>query len=272
MYRVVSNIKTRMSQLTEVVESLNLPKQILDKSESLMKTLFGNSFDELGGMITDQVKYRRFNAQLSIIEKAERRLKEKKINPKSVSLKVLAPLIEFISYEEDPSLQEKWANLTANILQIDNDTLFQQNSISTLNKLSNDEISILEGLYDLFVIKREERHTRECKLNEKALRIDGSKKQNPNIEDYALRIFNFSITKDKSSINFEKDDKYFEYCIHNLINLGVLRWYIAVNVSAQKMNTNPEDMEIGVFTDVYDSNSFYFTKFGEKFVKICSNK
>lgn len=261
-----------MSQLTDLVSELNLPKQILDKSESLLKTLFGASFDEVGGMLSDQVRLRRFKAQISIWEKAQKILLEKNINPKSVSLKVLAPLVELSSYEEDVSLQEKWAKLTVNIIDNDKDILFQQNCISTLNKLSKDDVNILETLYSSFLERRKKRHEIDCKKNEMSIGLYGSKKPNPNIEDYNLRIFNFFIKKDKDKILPNIDQKDFEYCIHNLINLGILRWYIAVNVSAQKANTDPKDMEIGVLTDVYDSQSFFFTKFGEKFIRICTEK
>ena len=79
-----------MGELSEIVKDLNWPKQILDKSESLIKTLFGPSFDELGGMISDQIKLRRFKNQLTIFTKAQEILKEKNIDPKKVSLKVEA--------------------------------------------------------------------------------------------------------------------------------------------------------------------------------------
>jgi alpha/beta superfamily hydrolase len=60
-----------MGELSDIVKDLNWPKQILDKSEALLKTLFGPSFEEFGGMISDQVKLRRFKNQLKIFTKAQ---------------------------------------------------------------------------------------------------------------------------------------------------------------------------------------------------------
>jgi hypothetical protein len=51
-------------------------------------------------MIADNVKMRRFQNQLKIFTKAQKILEQKNIDPSKVSLKTLAPLIEFSSYEE----------------------------------------------------------------------------------------------------------------------------------------------------------------------------
>lgn len=128
-----------MADIEKILDNLNIPKQILDKSEALLKTLFGPSLDEFGGMIADNVKLRRFKNQIRIFSKAQEILKEKKIDPKKVSLKVLAPLIEFSSYEEEEKLQDKWAKLTTHILSGNGDVVFQQNCINILNKLSSEE-------------------------------------------------------------------------------------------------------------------------------------
>ena len=44
-----------MIDLNKMVENLNIPKQILDKTEALAKALFGPSFAELGNSIADEV-------------------------------------------------------------------------------------------------------------------------------------------------------------------------------------------------------------------------
>lgn len=121
-----------MANIEKILDGLNIPKQILDKSEKLVKVLFGPSFDEIGGMISDHVKLRRLKNQIKIFSKAQILLKENNIDPKKVNLKVLAPLIELSSYEEEESLQDKWASLIVNILEHNSNILFQQNCINIL--------------------------------------------------------------------------------------------------------------------------------------------
>jgi hypothetical protein len=71
-----------MADIEKILDNLNIPKQIIDKSEQLLKTLFGPSFDEMGGIIADQVKLRRFKNQIKIFGKAQEILKESGIDPK----------------------------------------------------------------------------------------------------------------------------------------------------------------------------------------------
>lgn len=106
-----------MTEVNKIIDNLNIPKQILDKSENLFRSLFGPSINEMGGLIADNVRLRRFKNQIRIFSKAQKILRDKNIQPSKVSLKVLAPLIECSSLEENKTLQEKWANLIAHILE-----------------------------------------------------------------------------------------------------------------------------------------------------------
>ena len=217
-----------MGEISEIVKDLNWPKQILDKSESLIKTLFGPSFDELGGMISDQIKLRRFRNQLEIFTKAQQILKDKNIDPKKISLKVLAPLIELSSYEEEESLQHKWAQLTAHIIISDNDTVFQQNCINILNKISNEESIFLDNLYSLLKEKKVSRKERDL-LNAKKYPKSAESILNRSSLAYEFKFGIIEVCKILSLSN-EK----LEFQLSNLIALGLLSWETYVEVNAEK--------------------------------------
>lgn len=55
--------------MKEIIESLNLPKQILDKTEKLMAKLFGPSIKEFGKLFADNVKFRRLKNQIKTLDK-----------------------------------------------------------------------------------------------------------------------------------------------------------------------------------------------------------
>ena len=93
-------------------------------------------------MTADQVRLRRFKNQVKIFERLNIYLKDKKIDPQKINLKVLAPLIEFASYEEDENLQELWSKLVKNILIKPTHIVLQQNAFEVLNKVSNDKVII----------------------------------------------------------------------------------------------------------------------------------
>ncbi|WP_297097822.1 Abi-alpha family protein [uncultured Draconibacterium sp.] len=68
-------------------------------------------FNELGLLFQDRVRLWRFNNQLKIVAKAQKMVEEHNITIQPVSLKILAPLLDMGSLEEEPKLQDMWAKL-----------------------------------------------------------------------------------------------------------------------------------------------------------------
>jgi hypothetical protein len=120
--------------------------------------------EEVGNLLADQVKLWRFKNQISIITKADQYLKNKNIHTKKVSLKILAPLLEACSLEEDQSLQDKWAALLANTSTentlVEESTLF----VHILSQLSRKDADVFEVIYKYC--------TREYESNERKNKSD----------------------------------------------------------------------------------------------------
>ncbi|MBK7811302.1 MAG: DUF4393 domain-containing protein [Saprospiraceae bacterium] len=258
-----------MPNIEKIIENLNIPKQILDKSESLLKTLFGPSFEEFGGIIGDQVKLRRFNNQIRIFSKAQAKLLEHKIDPQKVSLKVLVPLIELSSLEEEEGLQEKWANLSAHIIGGNKEIIFQQNCISILNKLSSEEAKLLDELHKQFNNSRLERYRKDQNDIEQAQNLFPELKHllPKSLDNYAFEKISFNISHLSKSMSINIRE--LEFNISNLISLGLLKWQTNVDVEATKSSEDPENNEIDVDVQVFNNNTFIFTSIGDRFVKIC---
>lgn len=263
-----------MTDINKIVENVNLPKQLIDKSEKLLKTLFGPSLTEFGEMIADNVKFRRFKNQIKIFTKAQNILKQKNINPTKVSLKALAPLIEYSSYEEDKTLQEKWVNLTVNILSNNIEESLQQNFIRILNLISAEEASILDKLY--VILKNKQEQSLKTNLRQKKkrqmLRKKGLEFREAN-KWFAVNeakfldshIFSMSEISTKLKINKEALRLY----ISNLIALGVLKWKIKIDISSKMVD---DDTVIEIehqHIEIYDYSTFIFTHIGARLVQVC---
>ncbi|MGZ3810036.1 MAG: Abi-alpha family protein, partial [Bacteriovorax sp.] len=212
----------------------------------------------------DQVRLRRFKNQIKIFSKAQEILKAQKIDPKKVSLKVLAPLIEYSSYEEEESLQDKWSSLTAYVLEDNADIVFQQNCISILNRISSEEAFTLEKLYRQFQTKRQQKIQRDLEYD----KTHEIKRDIP--RRYSLDYFIFDVTA--ISKDFKKDKEKLEFKISTLIALGLLKWETDVSVDATKYDTDPEDDRIDVDVTVYNNDNFIFTPLGIKFIEVCEKK
>ncbi len=265
-----------MADIEKIVDNLNLPKQLLDKSEAVLKTLFAQSFEEAGQLIADQVRLRRLKNQVKIFLRAQDILKKNGISPQRVSLKVLAPLIEYSSYEEEENLQEKWSYLTAHILEDNSDVIFQQNCITILNRLSNEDAKLIDNLYDDLSKQRKEKYEKEL-IKEDEMREaykkmgEEYKARTKQPHEHPLEYFLFEIFQlsKKLDISLEK----LEFRISNLTTLGILKWETDVEVRAETsghyIDARPHiDVDVGV----YNNDKFIFTPIGAKFVEVCSEK
>jgi len=259
-----------MADIEKILDNLNLPKQLLDKSEALLKTLFGPSFEEAGGMIADQVRLRRFKNQISIFSKAQEKLRQSSIDPQKISLKVLAPMIEFSSLEEEPDIQDKWSNLIAHILGGDKELVFQQNCITILSKLASEEANLIDRLHDFLLQRIKENHAKISEQYEAGkVKYPLLYKTPPNLDEYSLGDFTFNINQLSKDIHIAKVD--LEFSVSNLISLGLLKWETDVQVEAAKSSEDPEDIGIDVDVNVYNNVDFVFTSMGSKFVRTCKN-
>lgn len=89
----------------------------LEKSAgNLLQQLLGPWVAEQGLLWQDNVRVRRLKNQFKILEKVKSIVDDNGVELREVNLKALAPLLEGISLEEEPSLQNMWTNLFVNYI------------------------------------------------------------------------------------------------------------------------------------------------------------
>jgi len=118
------------------------------------------------GILSDQVKFWRWSKQVDIIKKAQVKIESSGLSKKQIPLKVLIPIIQNSSLEEDPAIQDKWANMLANAAT--GNVEVSPNYTAILNELSPLEVSILDQIY--FAVNKETNYEKR-----KALQFDASK-------------------------------------------------------------------------------------------------
>ena len=122
----------------------------IDASENEIKAFFNgiapDFVKEAGGILSDSVKFWRWKNQVSIVLKAKKVIEEKGLSKQAVPLKVLVPLLEASSLEEDGSIQTKWSNLLANALSGIMEV--KPNYVELLKELSPIEVLLLDRLYE----------------------------------------------------------------------------------------------------------------------------
>jgi Abortive infection alpha len=115
---------------------------------AIVKRMLGPAADELAEMWRDQVRLYRYERQLKCVEKAERMAQEAGFTPQAVPPKILFPLLEGASFEEDESLHDMWAALLANVASPDHADRVRLGFIAMLKQMSPDEAALLNWTYD----------------------------------------------------------------------------------------------------------------------------
>src|SRR5258708_9454165 len=77
-----------------------------EEAKGFLQKLFGPSAEAIGEDFALRHRERLFNNTVEVLSRAKRRLKAKGITPQEVPLKIIHPLLEAASLEEEPDLQE----------------------------------------------------------------------------------------------------------------------------------------------------------------------
>jgi len=138
-------------------DELNIKSSTIEKGLDLVKgfleKVIGPTVDELGLMWADNMKFRRAQNQLRIFAKAKRLAEEGNIQIKQIDLKALFPLLEGIALEENEPLQDMWANLLVNYIDLSKNLTTHVFPL-ILSQLSSDEVKILNRMKENFFALR----------------------------------------------------------------------------------------------------------------------
>ncbi len=126
----------------------------IEAATKLLEKLAGPAAEEVGLFLQDKVRNYRLRNQLIVLGKTQDMLNQAGIEPKSVPLRALVPLLEGAALEDDDNLSTKWAALLANAAT----PVYSANLIPTfsniLSQLSPPDVKILDVL-----LKEEWYHT-----------------------------------------------------------------------------------------------------------------
>jgi hypothetical protein len=103
----------------------------------LLKTLAGPAFEEFGAILADNVRVYRLKNLLKTTEKTKRILESAGLTPNHVPSRLLLPIPDTCSVEDNDDLQERWAGLLASASQ-EADSL-SPSFIETLKQLTPKE-------------------------------------------------------------------------------------------------------------------------------------
>ena len=130
---------------------INITSGLLEKGIDIAKDfvdkLIMPSVEETGLLLKDQISLWRFNNQVKTLVKAKEICAKNNISTKQISLKLLCPILEYSSIEEDDFLTDKWATLLSNL--VDSEQNIQNHVFPyILSQISKKEFYTLERIFD----------------------------------------------------------------------------------------------------------------------------
>ncbi len=118
----------------------------LDTAEGFFNKLLGPAVEETGLLFKDYISSYRLNKSIDLLTKTLNKCKQNNINPKTISIKLLYPVLENASLEDDEIMEDKWASLLANL--VDSDQNIQNHVFPfILGQISKHEYQVLEKSY-----------------------------------------------------------------------------------------------------------------------------
>jgi len=289
---------------TTIEKGLEIAKSFVDKL--VMPTI-----EETGLLVKDHITMWRFKNQIKMLNRAKEYCEKHNIEPKKISLKVLSPLLDYSSLEEDDEMQDKWSILLTNL--IDSEQNIENHVFPyILSQLSKDEFFPLEIIFNNCVIRRE---NLKVELNnfiiEKKIREEDYKKQidlikeeisekeneiqkgwnnevwklNQKIRELEREIINLESEeiKIKHSIirpEIVSDELFKNYELSNLIRLGLVKEIKDFYAESQTLEI-PISYEheysttytnVDLDIDVDSVTEYILTELGELFFKACKEK
>lgn len=184
---------------------LNLKSSTLEKgieiAANFLNKLIMPAVEETGLLIKDKVTFWKFKNQVKILNKAKDYCEKNRIETKTISFKLLVPLLEASALEEDELLQDKWAILLSNL--VDSDQNIENHVFPyILGQISVDEFQFMErGYYEK--LKRNidlEKRIKEYKLK-RPQKEEKLKKEIIEVEKHIEEIH----TKINRNYPFERD-------------------------------------------------------------------
>lgn len=111
-----------------------------------VRRMLGPAADEVGEMLRDRVRLYRYERQIKLLDKFDRITQEAGFTPQAVPPKILFPLLEGASFEDNEDLHTMWASLLANAASPENATKVRPAFLDILKVMSPDEAWLLRWI------------------------------------------------------------------------------------------------------------------------------
>lgn len=275
----------------------------IDAARDFLNKLAVPAIEEVGLLVRDSVALWRFKNQVRVLNKAKEYCSANGIEPSPISLKLLCPLLESASLEQEEEMQNRWAILLSNLADSEQNI---QNQVFPyiLGQISAGEFTFLEHVYADLLVNRAESAatlseftaTRAAVEARFAEQIAGLDRKLETLDHWAgdrwkvqgekreleerLRTFRFQESALRHRLTAPAiipEAELREFELSNIVRLGLVRAYYESYANDQTLEIPVEDHRHGYVTvdftvDLRSESGHYLTQLGEMFLSACTQK
>jgi len=226
-----------MDYISSALAKSGIPAAI-EAAKQLLEKLVGPAAEETGLFLQDKVRIYRLRNQLTVLGKTQDMLNSAGIDPRSVPLRILVPLLDGAALEDDDNLATKWAALLANAATQGSNVNLIPSFSNILSQLQPRDAAILDILH-----KEEWYHAKKP-------------------ENIVLFAFRSTI---QEPLNLS--DTEYELSVDNIVRLGLC--VIDNKLLPPEAQKSLEQLKI-VDPDLIRRDILIATRLGFEFLKACS--
>lgn len=222
----------------EVAKTTNTAIEATEKLGSFVSRIIGEPIDEVVGMLTDRLKFMRWQRQIRLTERARELIREKDIQGelKTVSPKIALPIIENASLEENDELQDLWAYLIASAVDPNFDGTVRAAFIDIIKQLEVNDVHILNFIYNEYANYNDnyKKRTREYSGSEIKIKdVDGN---------------NFAISANEIMQEVGIDEVSYKESVDNLIRVRC----VASFIRTEKLDLRPRNRGVTSVNEIFN--------------------
>jgi hypothetical protein len=236
--------------ITAVAKTSESAIKATEKLGGFVSRIIKEPLDSSIGILTDKLKYMRWQRQIRFAEKCMAIIEERNVESEIRFLppKFVLPVIENASYEDVDDLQDLWANLLTTALDPDR-KMPRTAFIDILKQLEPIDALVLNSFYHLLLERRGQRYERYGRKS-----------------SYHDSLINYSISVRFLGHRLQVDSDELKTSVDNLIRLRLISSYIEEDTIETEVSGEADSRDI---TYNHGYNEVCITYLGLEFTKAC---
>jgi hypothetical protein len=144
-------------QALDIAKAADVSVDAVKKAAAFIDGLFGNSISNSVGLIGDKLAYYRLEKAIELQDRVEQKLAARGVKKRYLPVAFGLPIVEKATIEDDPVLQDKWANLLANARDATYDKPLRRNYTSILADMEALDTLILDAIVRAYLALPDDR-------------------------------------------------------------------------------------------------------------------